>query len=73
MTSAFLEKLFLAGAGTVFFLVAVFHLLRIVYQWPLVVGSTEVPFLISYSGLPSGLGGAALAFWLLRRKAKRPS
>jgi len=68
MKSDFLEKIYLAGSGTVFFLVAVFHLFRLVFQWPVIVGTLEIPDLLSYTGLPSGIAASVLAFWLFRKK-----
>jgi hypothetical protein len=67
MNGKLLLKLYLIISGAVFLLVAIFHLLRLVYQWPIVVGTTTIPFLLSYAGLPVSAGYAVWAFWLLRK------
>ncbi|HVN76260.1 MAG TPA: hypothetical protein VMT19_08095 [Thermoanaerobaculaceae bacterium] len=58
--------LYLALSGAVFFLVAVFHLLRLVYHWQIVVGGTTIPLALSYVGLPASALYCAWAVWLLR-------
>lgn len=68
MKSDILERIYLAGSGTVFLLVAIFHLFRIIFQWPIIVGTLEIPYWFSYTGLPSGIAASTLAFWLLRKR-----
>jgi hypothetical protein len=63
-----LLKLYLIISGTIFFLVGVFHLLRLVYHWPIIVGTTVVPGELSYIGCPVSLGYSIWACWLLFRK-----
>jgi hypothetical protein len=70
MNSQSLLKLYLIASGAVFLLVGVFHLFRIIYHWPIVVGSFTVPFLLSYAGLPEGIAASLLAVWLLRKGVK---
>ncbi len=70
MNSQVLLKLYLILSGGVFFLVGIFHLLRLIYQWPIAVGSTTIPFLLSYAGLPEAIVASLLAFWLLRKAVK---
>lgn len=70
MKSDFFLKLYLIASGMVFFLVGIFHLFRLIYQWPVTVGSFTVPFLLSYAGLPSAMGGVVLVLWLLSRKRR---
>ncbi len=70
MNSRVLLKLYLIISGGVFFLVGIFHFLRIIYQWPIAVGSTTIPFLLSYAGLPEAIVASLLAFWLLRKAVK---
>jgi hypothetical protein len=70
MNSQSLLKLYLIASGAVFLLVGVFHLFRLLYQWPIVVGSFTVPFLLSYAGLPEAIVASLLAFWLVRKGAK---
>ncbi len=70
MNSQSLLKLYIAVSGVVFLLVGIFHLFRIICQWPIVVGTMTVPFLLSYAGLPEAIIASALAFWLLRKGVK---
>ena len=70
MNSQSLLKLYLIISGVVFILVGIFHLFRLIYQWPIVVGSTTIPFLLSYAGLPESIVAFILAFWLLRKGVK---
>ena len=67
MKSNVLLKLYLLISGGIFLLVAIFHLLRLVYQWPIIVGSTTIPFLLSYVGLPVSTGYSLWAVWLFRK------
>ena len=62
------KRLYLILSGAVFLLVGLFHLLRLVYHWPIVVGATTVPFALSYVGCPASLAYSAWAVWLLRRQ-----
>ncbi|MDJ0729559.1 MAG: hypothetical protein QNJ33_06150 [Crocosphaera sp.] len=41
------EKLYLIISGVIFALVGLLHLLRIMFQWPAMVGVWTVPFTIS--------------------------
>ena len=61
-------KLYLILSGAIFFLVGVLHLLRLVYHWPVVVGTTEIPHALSYFGFPAAIGCSLWAVWLLRRR-----
>ena len=60
-------KLYLALSGTIFLLVAMLHLLRLVYQWPIVVGTWAVPHWVSYVGFPVAAAYCVWACWLCRR------
>ncbi|MDH4271835.1 MAG: hypothetical protein OEW18_07645 [Candidatus Aminicenantes bacterium] len=62
------KKLYLAISGAIFLLVGIFHLLRLIYHWPIVVGTRAVPYALSYVGFPASIGYFAWACWLLRRK-----
>ncbi len=64
------HKLYFIVSGAIFFLVGIFHLFRLVYHWPFVVGTATVPFLLSYIGCPASLGYAAWAVWSLRTEHK---
>ncbi len=68
MSKIILEKAYLALSGSVFFLVGIFHLLRLIYKWQIMVGTIEIPFLLSYAGLPGSITVTILAFWLFSRK-----
>ena len=70
MNSQSLLKLYLIVSGGVFLLVGVFHLFRLIYQWPIVVGTITIPFLLSYAGLPEAIVASLLAFWLVRKGIK---
>ena len=65
------KTLYLILSGGILLLVAVFHLLRLVYHWPVVVGPTTIPFALSYVGFPASAGYCAWAVWLLCR-AEQP-
>ncbi len=62
------QRLYLIISGTIFFLVGIFHLLRLVYHWPIVVGARTIPYGLSYVGFPVAIGYCVWAAWLLRRK-----
>jgi hypothetical protein len=62
------NKLYLIVSGAIFFLVGIFHLLRLVYHWPIAVGTRPIPYSLSYLGFPASIGYCVWACWLLRRK-----
>jgi hypothetical protein len=62
------KKLYLIISGSIFLLVGIFHLLRLIYHWPIVVGTREIPYLLSYVGFPASIGYSVWAAWLLRRR-----
>jgi hypothetical protein len=64
-------KLYLIISGAIFFFVGLFHLLRLHYDWPVIVGTTMIPNALSYIGCPVSLGYAVWAFWLLLGKSGR--
>lgn len=64
------QKLYLIVSGSVFFLVGIFHLLRLLYQWQVLVGPSEVPYSLSYVGCPVSLGYSVWACWLLVRTSR---
>lgn len=51
--------------GVIFLLIAVLHLLRILYGWSAVIGGWPVPLWLSWVAL---IIGAYLAWWGLSRK-----
>jgi hypothetical protein len=63
-------RLYLIVSGAIFFLVAVFHFFRILNHWPVMVGATPIPFILSYVGLPASSAYFIWACWLLARKIK---
>ena len=56
------KELYLILSGFVFLLVAVFHLFRLVYHWPIVLRTTTIPYALSYVGLP---GSTAYCVWAI--------
>lgn len=60
-------KLYLAVSGAIFLLVGIFHLFRLIYHWPIVVGASTIPQFLSYVGFPVATGYAVWALWLLRK------
>ena len=59
------HKLYCTVSGVLFSLVALAHLLRIVYGLPISVDDYAVPMLVSWIGL---IVPAALAIWAFRIK-----
>ena len=57
------SKRFLRLAGTIFALVALAHLLRMVMGWPVMIGTWSVPIWISGIAL---IGAGVLSFFGLR-------
>lgn len=64
-------RLYLVISGAVFLLVAVFHLFRLIYGWPISVGPRVVPFALSYVGFPVSTAYCLWAIWLLRAARAR--
>jgi hypothetical protein len=64
-------RLYLAVSGVVFLLVAVLHLLRLVLEWPVVVGPWTIPQWLSYVGFPVSSGYCLWASWLFRGRPKQ--
>ncbi len=61
------RRLYLILSGTIFLLVALLHLLRLVYHWPIVVGTWVPPYWVSYGGFPVASGFSLWAYWLARK------
>jgi hypothetical protein len=62
------RKLPLVVAGIIFSLVALIHLLRLLYQWEITIGGAIVPMTFSCAGL---VVAALLAIWMfVAAKAK---
>jgi len=64
------NKLYLIISGAIFFLVGIFHLFRLVYHWPIAVGTRMIPHSLSYVGFPVSIGYCVWACWLLRRRRR---
>jgi hypothetical protein len=60
------QKLYLIVSGALFLLVGIFHLFRLVYHWPILVGTRMVPYFLSIVGFPVSIGYAAWACWLFK-------
>jgi hypothetical protein len=56
------RKTYLVVAGIIFTLVALFHLVRIFENWPVIIGDWSVPKWVSWVGLIVAGGLALLAF-----------
>lgn len=65
-----LLKLYLIISGGIFFFVGIFHLLRLIYHWTIIVGTTVLPLELSYAGCPVSICYSIWAFLLLFRKQK---
>ncbi len=59
------QNLYLIVSGAIFLFVAVFHLLRLVCSWPIVIGGWTIPLWLSYIGLPVASAYCVWAYWLL--------
>lgn len=57
------ERLYLIISGVIFALVGFLHLLRIVFQWPAMIGIWTVPFALSVIAI---LVATILAFFAFR-------
>ena len=62
------RKLYLIISGTIFGLVALLHLARVVFHWQAQVGAWVVPFWLSWGGL---VGAGILSIWAFRQVAVR--
>jgi len=58
------RKTFALLAGIIFTLVALFHLVRIFEDWPIIIGDWSVPKWLSWIGLIVASGLALLGFRL---------
>ena len=57
------QRMYLFISGGVFGIVALFHLLRVVRCWPVVLGSWSAPLWLSWLGI---VGPSFLCIWALR-------
>lgn len=61
------QRTFLGVSGTIFGIIAVLHLLRIIYGWPAQIGTFVVPTWLSWLSLLIAGYLAITAFSLLRK------
>jgi hypothetical protein len=61
------HKAYLILSGSIFFLVAMLHLFRLVFHWPIVVGPWTAPYWASYVGFPVASAYGVWAYWLWRK------
>ena len=61
------QRTFLGVSGTIFGIIAVLHLLRIMYGWPAQIGTFVVPTWLSWLSLLVAGYLAITAFSLLRK------
>jgi hypothetical protein len=69
MKSNMIMKIYIIFTGGIVFSVGVLHLLRIIYNVTVVVGSLSIPMFPSFIGLIGSIGITILAMWLMRRKS----
>jgi hypothetical protein len=63
-----LLRIYIILTGGAISSVGLLHLLRIIYQVPVVVGELSIPIFLSYLGLVASIGITTLAMWLFFRK-----
>ncbi|MBA7620555.1 hypothetical protein ES703_27906 [subsurface metagenome] len=61
------HRVYLILSGTIFFMVAILHLLRLVFHWQIILGPLVAPFWVSYVGFPVALAYCMWAGWLYRK------
>ena len=67
MKNNLLLKVYVIISAGIFLFVGLLHLLRLIYQTPVVVGSTSVPMFLSYFGLAGSIGIIILVLFLFRK------
>ena len=63
-------KTYLLISGLIFGVVCLGHLLRIVFNWPLVIGALEVPMAVSWMGM---IVTAGLVVWVIAMLTREES
>ena len=61
-------KTYLIVTGIIFAIIAVLHLLRLIYQWPAVIGAFSMPMWLSCAALLVASFLFVWAFILLRKQ-----
>jgi hypothetical protein len=64
------QKTFSIVAGVIFAAVALFHLVRIYMDWPVMIGGWSVPMWVSWIGLVVAGGLAFFGLRLAKRDAR---
>ena len=54
------RKTYMTVTATLFLIVAIMHLLRIIFGWPLEIGGLSIPLWVSWLGV---LGAGVLAYF----------
>jgi len=67
MKNKILFRIYIILTGGAISSVGILHLLRIIYQVPLVVGTLTIPMFLSYFGLIASVGITVLAILCLLR------
>ncbi len=62
------QKFYLLLSGAIFFLVAMLHLVRILFDFSIIVAGWIVPLWISYIGFPVALGYTIWAFLIFKKR-----
>lgn len=59
-----MEKMYIKLTGTIFSIVAILHLLRLIFGWEVIMGNWQIPIWVSFVGV--GVSGflAYIAFKL---------
>lgn len=61
-------KAYLTISGILFVIIAVLHLLRLIYQWPAEIGAVSIPVWVSCAGLLIASVLFVWAFLLIRKQ-----
>jgi hypothetical protein len=64
-------RTYLLISGVIFGLVCLGHLLRVVFNWPLVIGALEVPMAVSWMGMIITAGMVVWVIAMLTREEPR--
>jgi hypothetical protein len=67
MKKSLLLKMYIIITAGIILFVGLLHLLRLMYQTPVVVGATSIPMFLSYFGLAGSIGIIILALYLFRK------
>ncbi|HDO23210.1 MAG TPA: hypothetical protein ENH38_09145 [Nitrospirae bacterium] len=62
------KRLYFLITGIIFGLVSLFHLIRLLFWWPVRIGTWDVPVRISVFGFIAALGLSIWGFWLAKKR-----